>query len=308
MKQKVALIRTGNRSQNIDSALRLIGDDIDLKDKYSLLIKVNFVSLENQLAATHVDAVKPLLSFLREKYSGSITIGESTLGSVHDGFKRFGYLDLVKEFDVELIDLNNGPWQMVDLYDSSLNSMKLHYSSRLIESDYRIAIGPSKTHDTVGVTLSIKNLAMGGLSYPHGDKRSMHQGYPAMNLNLYLLNRLCAPHLSIIDGFIGMEGDGPVSGEPVDWGVAIASVDSLAADSLAAQLMGFNLQDIGYLTYCQEKGLGVGELSRMEILGESPENCRNSFKPHPTFWEQKNWHDKRIDKILGIQPRSSISG
>jgi len=308
MKPKVALTRTGNRSQNIDTALRLLGDDIDLGGKSRLFIKVNFVSIENQLAATHVDAMRGLLKFLRESYQDRITIGESTLGSAHEGFKRFGYPDLVKEFGVELTDLNEGSWVLVDLYDSALKLMKLHYSRQLIESDYRIVIGPSKTHDTVGVTLSIKNLAMGGLSFPHGDKARMHQGYPVINLNLYLLNRLCPPHLSIIDGFTGMEGEGPESGNPVDWGTAFASVDPVAADCLAAQLMGFNLSDIGYLTYCQEKGLGVGEIREMEILGENLESCRRDFRPHSTFHEQKNWSDDRIDKILGIPYRSGISG
>jgi len=308
MKHKVALTRTGNRSQNIDTALRLLGDDIDLKGKSRIFIKVNFVSLNNQLAATHVDGVRSLLKFLREGYDGKITVAESTLGSAQEGFKKYGYLDLVKEFNVELVDLNEGSWELVDLYDSELNPLKLHYSRQVIDSDYRIAIGPAKTHDTVGVTLSIKNLAMGGLSFPHGDKRRMHQGYPVMNLNLYLLNRLCAPHLSIIDGFIGMEGEGPGDGDPVDWGTSIASTDPVAADSLAAQLMGFSLSDIGYLSNCQDKGLGVGEISDMEILGDDPENCRRDFRPHSTFQDQKNWRDDRIDKILGIQPRSVTTG
>jgi len=308
MKSKVALTRTGNRSDNIDAALRLIGDDIDLNGKSSLFIKVNLVSTQNQLAATHVDAIRALLRFIRERYSGKITIGESTPGLAREGFERFGYLDLVSEFGVELVDLNEGDWELVDSYDSTISPMQLHYSRQLLESDYLIAIGPSKTHDTVGVTLSIKNLAMGGLSYPHDDKNRMHQGYPAINLNLYLLNRLCTPHLSIIDGFTSMEGDGPVSGDPVDWGVAIASTDPVAADCLTAQLMGFEISDIGYLWYCCEKGIGNGEISEMEILGENPEKCRHDFRPHPTFSEQKHWRDERVNEILEIRPASGITG
>lgn len=77
MKSKVALTRGGNRPQNIDTSLRLIESEIDLKDKRNLLIKVNFVSTSNQLAATHVDATRSLLQFLRERYDGKITIGEA---------------------------------------------------------------------------------------------------------------------------------------------------------------------------------------------------------------------------------------
>jgi len=300
MKSKTALAKGGNRSQNIDTSLRLIENEIDLEGKRDLFIKVNFVSTHNQLAATHVNAVRPLLKFLRERYNGTITIGESTLGTADAGYERFGYLDLIKEFGVELVDLNESEWELIELYDSALRPMKLHFARQIIDSDYRIVIGPAKTHDTVVVTLSIKNLAMGGLGFTYGDKRRMHQGYPAHNLNLYLLAAAYPPHLGIIDGFIGMEGDGPVFGKPVEWGVAVASCDTVAADCLAAQLMGFEVSDIGYLWYCQRKGLGVGDMRDMDILGASPKDCYHRFQPHSTYEEQKHWRDGKISKILKI--------
>ncbi len=300
MKSKVALTKSGNRSQNIDTGLRLIENEINLKGKQNLFIKVNFVSTKNQLAATHVDAVHPLLRFLRERYDGKITIGESTLGPAGVGYERFGYLGLIKEFDVELVDLNNSDWELVQLYDSALRPMKLHFARQLIGSDYLIVIGPAKTHDTVVVTLSIKNLTIGGLSYTHGDKQNMHQGYPVHNLNLYLLAKAYLPHLSIIDGFTGMEGNGPVFGNPVAWGVTITSCDPVAADCLAAQLMGFEISDIGYLWYCQRKGLGVGDMSEMDILGLNPNDCYHRFQPHSTYGEQKHWRDEKISVILKV--------
>jgi len=300
MKSKIALTKGSNRSQNIDTSLRLIGNEIDLEGKQNLFIKVNFVSTRNQLAATHVDSVRPLLKFLRERYDGKITIGESTLGPADAGYERFGYRDLIKEFEVELVDLNKGEWELIELYDSALRPMKLDFARQIIDSDYRIVLGPAKTHDTVVVTLSIKNLTMGGLGFTHGDKRRMHQGYPVHNLNLYLLAAAYPPHLGIIDGFIGMEGDGPVSGKPVEWGVAVASCDTVAADCLAAQLMGFEVSDIGYLWYCQRKGLGVGDMRDMDILGANPKDCYHRFQPHSTYEEQKYWRDEKISKILKI--------
>ena len=152
MKSKIALTRGGNRSQNIDTSLRLIGNEIDLEGKQNLFIKVNFVSTRNQLAATHVDSVRPLLKFLRERYDGKITIGESTLGLADAGYEQFGYLDLIKEFGVELVDLNDSEWELIELYDSALRPMKLHFARQIMDSDYRIIIGPAKTHDTVVVT------------------------------------------------------------------------------------------------------------------------------------------------------------
>ncbi len=305
MKSKVALTKSGNRSQNIDTGLRLIENEINLKGKQNLFIMVNFVSTRNQLAATHVNAVRPLLKFLRERYDGKITIGGSTRGPADVGYERFGYLDLIKEFGVELVDLNKGGWELIELYDSALRPMKLHFARQVIDSDYRIVVGPAKTHNAVVVTLSIKNLTMGGLNHTPGDtgrrdSGRMHQGYPAHNLNLYLLAAAYPPHLSIIDGFIGMEGEGPEFGDPVKWGVAVTSCDAVAADCLAAQLMGFRVSDIGYLWYCQRKGLGVSDMRDMDILGANPKDCYHRFQPHSTYEEQKHWRDGNISKILKI--------
>jgi hypothetical protein len=217
----------------------------------------------------------------------------------------------------------------------------VRFSRVAADSDYRIVVGPPKTHDVVVVTLSIKNLAMGALYYrvkkgsggnlrgvlrrvyytlpasvrrservsrardtaaAHmgGDKRKMHQGYPVHNLNLYLVAAAYPPHLSVIDGFVGMEGEGPEDGDPVDWGVAIASTDPLAADCLAIRLMGYDVEDVGYLWYCWQKGLGAGSLDEMEVLGADPEACWRRFRPPQAVEAQKQWRDARVAALLGL--------
>jgi hypothetical protein len=64
--------------------------------------------------------------------------------------------------------------------------------------------------------------------------------------------------------------------------------------------MGFNIGDIGYLWYCQRKGLGVSDISEMNIVGANPKDCYHKFQPHSTFEEQKHWRDERINKMLNI--------
>ena len=300
MKSKVALTAGGTRGQNIDSALHLIENDIDLSGKSDIFIKVNFVNTERQLAATHVDGVVVLLQFLRKRYNGKITIGESTLGPAVEGYKRYDYLDLAKEFNVELVDLNDGEWETIELYDSALHPMKVHFARQLLSTDYLIAIGPPKTHDSVVVTLSIKNVVMGGVSFRHGDKRKIHQEPAVMNLNLYLMASKCRPQLSIIDGFTGMDGDGPEFGDPVDWRIAVSSSDAVAADCLTAEMMGFNVSDIGYLWYLQKKGFGAGDTGKTDILGENPRQYVRKFKPHSTYEQQRQWRDERVTKLLDI--------
>jgi uncharacterized protein (DUF362 family) len=345
LKSRVALAKGGGRAENIESALKLIESDIDLHTKSKIFIKVNFVSTRNQLAATHVDSVRALLRFLRKRYDGKITVGESTDVPAFEGYRNFGYLNLVKEFDIQLVDINEGDWVLVEVYDSSLRPMKVRYSKQVAESDFRISIGPPKTHDVVIITLSIKNLAMGALYYRvkvgtagtlrgllkkcylvlpsairrstrmksfrddaaivvGGDKRKIHQGYPVHNLDLYLLARAYPPHLSVIDGYIGMEGNGPIVGDPVPWGIAVASQDPVAADCLAAQLMGFSISDIGYLWYCSQKGLGTGDIGQMEILGANLHDCYHRFSPPANFEAQKCWPDEKVSELLSLIPLS----
>jgi uncharacterized protein (DUF362 family) len=144
-----------------------------------------------------------------------------------------------------------------------------------------------KTHDTVIVSLSIKNLAMGSIF--SGDKKSVHQGIRATNRYIAAIAEQIWPDLSVIDGFEGMEGDGPTRGDPVSLGVAIASADALAADRVACEIMGVDFHSVGYLHYCEEKGLGEADLKKIEVLGERVSDCVRPFRLHHRVNEQYAW-------------------
>lgn len=135
----------------------------------------------------------------------------------------------------------------------------------------------------------VDSLSQLGARLMGNDKVQVHQGYPVLNLNLFRLAQRTWPHLAVIDGFQGMEGEGPEHGEPVEWGIAIASADALAADCLAVHLMGFDPDRIGYLHYCHRAGLGQGDSALMEVVGESPQACARLFKPPPAYPAQLNW-------------------
>ena len=335
---RLALARGETRYSNVRAALDLIADQIDLQGKQRILIKPNFVSTERQLAATHVEAVRAVLDFLRPRTAAPIVVAEgAALSDTFDGFRNFGYQPLVEAYGVELYDLNRDDWLPVTVYDRNLRPQHLRLARRVVESDFRISVGPPKTHDTVIVTLSLKNMVMGSLISDHAngggtlgvlrwaadivpkpikqsplyenmkgrvagrsgsDKMAMHQGYPVLNLNLAKVAPLVAPHLAVIDGFAGMEGLGPNFGDPVDWRLAVASTDFLAADVLTTWLMGFDPADIGYLVYAGRLGLGVSDLAAMEVVGASPEDCRRPFRPHPSTGEQRRWCSAAVERLL----------
>jgi uncharacterized protein (DUF362 family) len=337
-KSKVALIKGDSRYGNITQALSLIEGEIQLDEVKDILIKVNFVSTTRQLASTHVEGVRALLDFLHPRYDGPITIAEGSSSDTFAGYRNFGYLELADEYDVQLVDLNRDDWVWVQVYDHHLQPMELRAARSVVQSDYRIAIGPPKTHDAVLVTLSLKNIVVGSMirdvgrersnslfhavgqlvptrlkqspllaevktsviqSLNRSDKFALHQGYPAMNLNLYTLAKTMAPHLSIIDGYIGMEGSGPSHGDPVELGLAIASTDFLAADAVAVQIMGFDLDEVGYLHYCKLGGLGKADPEKIEVLGNcTVKECVRPFKPHPTHKRQLEWQIPDVKRLL----------
>jgi len=161
---RVALIRGPDRYGNIAQALAQIAPQVDLVDKQRVVIKPNMVVTDRPLAATHADALRAVLEFVRARYDGPLTIaeGSSTLPTA-DGFRRYGYEPLARAYGAALLDLNRDEPVPVWVYDWRLRPLQLHMARTIIESDCRISVGPPKTHDAVIVTLSLKNMIMGSL-------------------------------------------------------------------------------------------------------------------------------------------------
>jgi uncharacterized protein (DUF362 family) len=342
----VGLTRRGSRRETVAAALEAVADQVDLEGVRRILVKPNFVATDRPLAATHVDAVRAVLDFLRARYDGSIVVAEgAALSPTWDGFRNYGYESLVKEYGVTLLDLNADDTVEVAVYDRRLRPMRLRLACTAVEADFRISICPPKTHDTVVVTLAIKNIVMGSLVNPHADRRAaagpgrgtlarigrmvpgrlrrsslaervkgtllggpsgsqkmaMHQGIPVINLNLALVALVVWPDLAVIDGWEGMEGEGPGHGDPVPWRIAIAGTDPLAVDALTAHLMGFEPEGIGYLHYCHRLGLGTADLEEIRTVGDlEPDAALRPFRPHPTVGEQRRWELPEAEELLGL--------
>lgn len=292
MKPVVGLVESKSHYDGVLKALSLIENQVaeEIKGKKKVLIKPNFVSTSRQLAATHVDAVRAVLDFLEKHYSGKVIIGEGpSVSSLRSGLINFGYLWLQDKYDVEFVDLNRDDYIEVEGYDSRLRPLKFRLSKTAVESDYRISLALPKTHDTVIVTLAVKNMVMG--SVVGHDKERMHQGYKAINLSIAKLAQTVMPHLGVIDGYVGMEGRGPVSGDPVNLRIAAASVYPVSLDAVVTEIMGFNPSDVGYLYHLSKWGVGVIDTGMIEIIGKNRNDVAREFKPHPRYGEMLKWKD-----------------
>jgi len=315
---KVALIKGDNRYANVAKALELVADEVKIGGK--ILIKPNFTSTNRQLAATHVDAVRAVLDFVTEYTSSEIIIAESSgtgASGAMAGFKNYGYLDLAQTYNVRFVDLNKDDSIEVRVLDSKFDTTGIRIAKTVVDADCRISICPPKMHNDVLYTGALKNIVSGAvirrqhwllssllgwigwLSRGFGDdKLKLHQGYQATNLNLYELATLIPPQLSIIDGLQAMEGNGPVHGDEIDLGVAVAGVDFLACDTVASWLIGIDVGQIGYLSYCGQAGLGETDIFKIEIVGDKLEECIMPAKPHYKWAEQLNWKIVDHEKYL----------
>jgi uncharacterized protein (DUF362 family) len=119
----------------------------------------------------------------------------------------------------------------------------------------------------------------------------------AMNRNLVALARRVRPHVSVVDGWIGMHREGPRHGTPLRLGVVVAGTDAVAVDAVATAIMGFDPREIGYLQYAHAAGLGVADLDRITIVGEPLGQVRRRFVPHSNHALQRHWR-----RLAGATP------
>ena len=301
---KISFIKSDDRRYNIERCLSLIKSEVIsvLKDCQNVVIKPNCVVDNNKLAATSVEALDALLEFISPYVSSQIVLAEGTgIGDTMKAFTNYGYFSLQEKYDFAILDLNNDDFEMVNIIDQNRKNVPIQASKTILNSDCLISITPPKTHNEVVFSGGIKNVVVGSLLRPSGSlparlasrlglyknsKTAIHQGYFAINRNIFSLFNKIPLKLSIIDGFESMEGEGPIDGDLVPSHWAIASSDPIAADFLACQLMGIDIADIGYLALLEQ---AEEDKSDYFVTGDDWKKSVKKFKMHSNFDKMKEW-------------------
>jgi len=290
---KVSLIKSSQSYQGTLKVLEPLKENIKRKIENldHIVVKINFVTTLNELATTPVEAVHGFIDFVKPFYHGKIIIAEeATIDQTEKGFEKFGFEKLAEEnSQVELSNSSQSKSQKVKITFPK-GEITLPLATIYTQSPFVVSIVRPKTHDTVVVTLSIKNLLVGAIQNKlFGNQGKIHQGKYIHQILTKIADYIY-PHLSIIDGVIGMEGDGPTNGQPIKAGWLVASLDPLLADSLATYLMGFKIEDIGYLNLLRQENKGFLFLKdKIKTIGPNPEDLITPFRPHRTFTEQRQW-------------------
>ena len=268
-----------------------------------VILKPNNVIINVPLCATHADNLEGILEFLKSIGKTNVIIAESPAGgSVMDGFANYGYNRLAKKYNVKLVNLDAEGTQIVQCIDEKdFQPHPVRIAKIMMDpaNNFVISAAKLKTHDLVGITLSLKNVVVGagqkdvvasagsGPSAGKNDKRLIHGGGThGINYNIFTMSSVLHPHLAVIDGYEGMEGTGPVHGTAISQKVCLASLDWLAADRVGAELMGVDVNKIGYLNFCIKAGnRGQGDLSKIQIVGPPIKNFAKNYQL-PNTWQQ----------------------
>lgn len=305
----VAIQHGEERRKNVYMALKAIDKDLQakMKGKKYAVIKPNFVNTENQLAASHADAMRGILDYLAEGFKGPVKIAESSAGDTGRAYDNFKYRALTSEYrrqQLELIDLNQeARFERIVLLDQDLHIVPCRIAARLVDPDaFVISAAMLKTHNTVIATLGIKNMVLGAPLHqapgekPHwNEKRKYHVGLRQTHYNMMVTAQRLNWGASLIDGFEGMEGNGPNSGTPVASRIALASTDYVSADRVAAETMGVNPEWLGYVKYCGQLGLGQWDLAKIDIIGAQVAEVKKPYRMHPDIERELQWQGPMTD-------------
>ncbi len=302
----VSLVKGEDRRKNVYESLLAIDDQIKpkLKKKKYVIIKPNNVTTTNQLGATHADALRGILDYLAPRFKGPIMIAESSAGDTMTGFENFKYPAVVAEYrkqKVSLLDFNTeAKYVLQPLLDFNLHVVPVRLAARLMDPDaFVLGTAMLKTHNVAVVTLSIKNMVVGAPLHNApkettrwNDKRRYHAGIRQSNYNFFLTAQFLSKNwgATVIDGFEGMEGNGPSSGTPVPHRVSLASTDYVAIDRVGAELMGVDASWLGWLKYSGEVGIGQADLSKIDIRGNTTVAAEvRKYRMHGDIERELQW-------------------
>ena len=310
----VALVSGNDRTQNVFQALREIDHQIQpiLRTRTSVLIKPNVVvsNAPSVPACTHPDALRGILEYIAGSgFRGSVVIAESSATYTTEGFDTYGYPAVIDEYrgasaftSLDLIDLNEeGLYLVQQVVDANLHVQPIRVAARLFDPNaFIISAALLKTHDRVVATMSVKNMAMAAPLHATSaegwwtwsDKPKMHDNFRLAHINIHQMARELKRYwgVALIDGFEGMEGNGPAWGTAVPSRVAIASTDFLAADRVGLECMGINPDWVGYLDYAAKLGLGQYDLSKINLTGGVPlASAKRTYRLHDQVADELEW-------------------
>lgn len=253
----------------------------------SIMLKPNLVepTVEAPHVNTHPLFVRAVAEVFRRWDAREVFVAEGQ-GHIRDGWlvlEQSGLEPVLRDADLDFVDLNHDDVFPVSNQLGCMQLDTLHFPATIKRADLIVSLPKMKTHHWAGVTLSMKNLfgVMPGIYYGWPKNVLHHRG---IDNSIVDITATLQPQLAIIDGIVGMEGDGPIMGTPRHSGLIVMGTNLPAVDATAARLMQFEPQRLPFLRLASGR-LGPIQQRHIQQRGESVAACAQHFKldDHPHF-------------------------
>ncbi|MFH2013344.1 MAG: DUF362 domain-containing protein [Pseudomonadota bacterium] len=273
-KPKVSIVKCKDYQEG--KVYKAVRESVDLlggigsfiKNGDRVLLKPNLLSgkIPEKAVTTHPSIVSAVVRLVKE-VGGIPSIGDSPgFGSLKRVAEKAGIKEVADRMGVNLVEFD----ETVEIENKEGHIFKMfEVAKAFLEADVIINLPKLKTHGQMLLTLSVKNnfgFVVGNRKATWHLKAGIDVNFFAqMLLDLYLLVQ---PQLTIMDGIIGMEGDGPGSGIPREVGLIFAGIDCVAIDTVICQALGVPLDDLYTTKAARQKGIGETDLKNINVLGE----------------------------------------
>jgi uncharacterized protein (DUF362 family) len=215
--------------------------------------------------------VEALIHELRE-HVGRIYVVEAdqVLEDVERAFRESGMAAVCRRTGAQWVNMTREPTVRVDLPGNSvLRSIQV---PQILTRAALVTVPVMKTHAKTRITGALKN--------QWGCLPTMrHEYHLVLDDALADLNQAIRPVLCVMDGTIGLEGNGPKSGRPKIADRILCSTDPVALDTVQAILMGIDPATVAHLDRCARRGIGTNDRQRIETRGLIPEDHVVRFVP-----------------------------
>jgi uncharacterized protein (DUF362 family) len=277
-KSVVAIVKVKDNA--IDEAVKEMFDLLGGIESFILpfqtvLLKPNWVTGKpyETGAVTHPHLIESCINQVLSCGVKRIYVGDSSMvgEKTEDAIKLSG-LDKIKSKRVEIVDFKKSDYVNIGI-PNALKYRRLGFPRELLEAQVIINLPVLKTHDYLPATLGLKNMK-GVLR--DVDKRRFHSW--GLEEGIIDTNKIALPDLTIIDGIIGMQGNGPINGEPANTKILVGSSDALAAEIIALHVMGMEDLQPDYIEMAYDAGFGEKNMDNIEVIGEKIRDVRKKFK------------------------------
>lgn len=246
---------------------------LDVRDQ-KVLLKPNLVEFDPATCInTDVSVVAAAYEVFKSLGAAEVLIGEGP-GHRRDTYSlvEMARYREISGFDDLFVDLNRDDVSPVQGF---ADRAELYFPNTALRADLVVSLAKMKTHHWAGATLSMKNFfgLVPGSVYGWPKNELHHIGIPQ---SIVELTRIFRRSFAIVDGIVGMEGNGPIQGVPKPAGVLVMGSDLPAVDATCCRIMGIDPSKVEYLRMAADN-LGNVEESRIEQRGESVRDVRTNF-------------------------------